>query len=170
MVIVFPAHVADTPEGKPLAPLTPSFAIPVAPVVVCVISVKAVLIHKVGVEEAAPTVLSAVTVMVPVALTAPQPPVNKMLYGNAPATLGVPLMVIVFPAHVAEVPAGKPLAPSTPSLAMPVAPVVVCVMSVKAVLIHKVGVEEATLAVLSAVTVMVPVALTVPHPPVNKIL
>jgi hypothetical protein len=32
--------------------------------------------HKVGVDEAAPAVMSAVTVMVPVALTVPQPPVN----------------------------------------------------------------------------------------------
>jgi hypothetical protein len=39
-------------------------------------SVSAVLMHNVGVNEAAPAVLSAVTVMVPVAMTVPQPPVN----------------------------------------------------------------------------------------------
>ena len=50
-----------------------------APVVVCVIFVKAVLIHKVGDDEAAETVLSGVTVIVPVAFTVPQPPVNGML-------------------------------------------------------------------------------------------
>ena len=71
MVIVFNAQVAVTPAGRPVAA-----PIPVAPVVVCVIFVSAVLIHSVGVEEAAETVLSTVTVMVPVAFTAPQPPVR----------------------------------------------------------------------------------------------
>jgi hypothetical protein len=52
--------------------------IPVAPVVVCVILVKAVLIHKVGVVDGADAVLFGVTVIVPVAFTAPQPPVNGM--------------------------------------------------------------------------------------------
>ena len=53
--------------------------IPVAPVVVCVMSVKAVLIHKVGVEDAAPTVFAGVTVIIPVAFTLPHPPVKGML-------------------------------------------------------------------------------------------
>ncbi len=74
------AHDALTPVGKPLAPDTPSFDIPVALVVVCVISVSRVLIHNVGVEEAAPAVMSGVTVIVPVAeKIAPQSPVNGML-------------------------------------------------------------------------------------------
>jgi hypothetical protein len=47
-------------------------------VVVCVIGVSAVLIHNVGVEEGAPTVLAGVTVIVPVAFTAPHPPVSGM--------------------------------------------------------------------------------------------
>ena len=79
MVMVFEDHVANTPAGKPLAPATPSFNIPVAPVVVWVIAVKAVLIHNVGVEDAALAVAPGVTVIVPVALTLPQPPVNGML-------------------------------------------------------------------------------------------
>ena len=79
MVIVFNAHVADTPAGNPFAPGTPLLAIPVAPVVVRVILVSNVLIHNVGVDEAVPAVLAGVTVIVPVALTAPQPPVNNML-------------------------------------------------------------------------------------------
>ena len=62
------------PAGSPVA-----VPIPVAPVVACVIFVNAVLIHKVGVLDAAPAVLSGVTVIVPVALTVPQPPVNGML-------------------------------------------------------------------------------------------
>ena len=40
--------------------------------------VNAVLIHKVGDEEAAPAVLIK-TVIVPVAVTLPQPPVNGIL-------------------------------------------------------------------------------------------
>ena len=65
---------AVTPAGKPDA-----VPMPVAPVVVCVIAVIAVLIQTVGVEDAALAVLLAVTVIVPVALIAPQPPVNGML-------------------------------------------------------------------------------------------
>ena len=71
MVMVLPANEAVTPAGNPVgAP------IPVAPVVVCVTLVSGVLIQSVGEAEAAVTVLSGVTVMVPVALTDPQPPVS----------------------------------------------------------------------------------------------
>ena len=73
-------------------------------------------------------------------------------------------MVITFAAHAALTPAGRPVAAP-----MPVAPVVVCVISVNAVLMQSVGVEEAVLAVLTS-TVIVPVALTVPQPPVNGML
>jgi hypothetical protein len=79
--------------------------------------------------------------------------------------VGVPLIVIRFEAHAAVTPAGRPVA-----VLMPVAPVVVCVILVKAVLIQSVGVEEAAPAVLAAVTVIVPVALTLPQPPVRGIL
>ena len=79
MVIVFAAQVALTPAGNPFAPVTPSFDIPVAPVVVCVIAVNAVLIQSVGAVDAALAVLAGVTVIVPVAFTVPQPPVNGML-------------------------------------------------------------------------------------------
>ena len=74
-------------------------------------------------------------------------------------------MVIVFDAHAAVTPAGKPVAAP-----MPVAPVVVCVIAVSGVLIQSVGVDEAALTVLLVMTVIVPVALTVPHPPVNGML
>jgi hypothetical protein len=79
MVIVLDAHVAETPAGKPFAPETPLFEIPVAPVVAWVILVNSVLIHNVGVDEGAAAVLFGVTVIVPVAFTVPQPPVNGML-------------------------------------------------------------------------------------------
>ena len=75
IVIVLLAQAALTPAGSPVA-----VPMPVAPVVVCVMAVRAVLIHKVGVLDAAPAVLAGVTVIVPVAFAAePQPPVNGML-------------------------------------------------------------------------------------------
>ena len=73
--------------------------------------------------------------------------------------------MIVFPAHAAVNPAGNPVA-----VPIPVAPVVVCVMFVMAALIQTVGVDDATLAVLDVTTVIVPVAFTVPHPPVSGIV
>ena len=79
MVITFAAQWADTPAGKPLAPATPSFEIPVAPVVAIVIFVSKVLIQSVGVDDGTPAVLFGVTVIVPVALTTEHPPVNNML-------------------------------------------------------------------------------------------
>ncbi len=74
IVIVLDAHDAVTPAGRPVA-----VPMPVATVVVCVIAVSAVFMQRVGVEEAAPTVLSGVTVMVPVAFIASQPPVSGMV-------------------------------------------------------------------------------------------
>ena len=78
-MIVLAAQCALTPAGKPLAPATLSLEIEVAPVVAMVILVNGVLMHKVGEEDGAPAVFAGVTVMVPVALTVPQPPVNGML-------------------------------------------------------------------------------------------
>ena len=84
---------------------------------------------------------------------------------NVPDTVGIPLIVIVFDAQVAVTPAGRPVA-----VPIPVAPVVVWVIfGDKAVLIHKFVVIP-VVAVFSGVTVIVPVALTVPQPPVNGIL
>ena len=74
-------------------------------------------------------------------------------------------MVIVFDAYDAVTPAGKPVAAP-----MPVAPVVVCVIAVRGVLIQSVGVDEAALTVLFVMTVIVPVAFAVPHPPVKGML
>ena len=79
MIMVLDDQLALTPAGKPLAPKTPAFEIPVAPVVVCVIFVSTELMHKLGLEDAAPAVLAGVTVIVPVAFTLPQPPVNGIL-------------------------------------------------------------------------------------------
>lgn len=75
MVIVLEAKAADTPAGNPIAA-----PMPVAPVVAWVILVKTVLIQSAGVLEAAPTVLSSETVMVPVAFNVvPQPPVKGIV-------------------------------------------------------------------------------------------
>ena len=73
-MIVLAAQAAVTPAGSPVA-----VPMPVAPVVVCVMLVSAVLMHRLGVEDAAPTVLSGVTVMLPEAFTVPHPPVNGMV-------------------------------------------------------------------------------------------
>ncbi len=80
---------------------------------------------------------------------------------NGPDAVGVPLMVIVLELKEALTPAGKPV-----GVPMPVAPVVVCVILVIAVLIQVVA-EPGPVTVLFALTVMVPVALTVPQPPVR---
>ena len=68
------AKAAVTPDGRFVG-----VPIPVAPVVVWVMLVRTVLIHKVGVEEGAETVLLGVTVIVPVAFITPHPPVNGIL-------------------------------------------------------------------------------------------
>ena len=74
MVIMLDAQAAVTPAGKPVAA-----PMPVAPVVACVMLVIGVLIQGVGDEEAAPAVISGVTLNVPVAFALPQPPVKGML-------------------------------------------------------------------------------------------
>ena len=84
---------------------------------------------------------------------------------KVPVAVGVPVIVMVFDAQLAVTPAGKPVA-----VPIPVAPVVVCVMFVIAVLTQTVCVDEAAPAVFEDITVIVPVALTVPHPPVNGIV
>ena len=64
-----------------------------------------------------------------------------------PYTVGVPLMVIVLEANAAVTPDGNPVGEP-----IPVAPVVLWVIGVRAVLIHKVGVEDGAEAVLLGVT------------------
>ena len=82
MVIVFDAQAAETPVGSPVA-----VPIPVAPVVVCVMLVKGVLMHKVGVDEAEPTVLFGETVRTPLMFVVPfhkpPPPALKPPYCQA---------------------------------------------------------------------------------------
>ena len=82
-----------------------------------------------------------------------------------PATVGVPLTVIVLPFNEAVTPAGRP--DGDP---IPVAPVIAIVMGVNVVLIQSVGLDEGGATVFAAVTLIVPVALTVPHPPNKGIL
>ena len=73
-------------------------------------------------------------------------------------------MVIVSANHWAVTPAGRPVA-----IPMPVEPVVVCFILVNMELTHKVGVEDAALAVLPGKMIILPVAFTFPQPPVNGI-
>ncbi len=81
---------------------------------------------------------------------------------NMPETVGVPLRVMVLLFQLAVTPAGRPA-----GVPMPVAPVVAMVIGVKDELIHSIGFAEGAAAVLLATTVMVPVAFTVPQPPVR---
>ena len=83
---------------------------------------------------------------------------------KVPVEVGVPLIVILFAAQVAVTPAGNP-----ETIPMPVAPVVVKVILVRAVLIHSVGLLDGVPTELAAVTVIVPVALMILHPPVKGI-
>ena len=83
---------------------------------------------------------------------------------KVPDAVGLPLMVITFDAHRADTPAGSPV-----TVPIPVAPVVVWVIFVKAELMHSVGAEEATLTVLAGVTIIVPVALLSPQLPIIEI-
>ena len=78
----------------------------------------------------------------------------------------MPLIVIVLLDQAAETPVGNPEA-----VPMPVALVVVCVIFVKAVLTVSVGVDDAVPAEQAgvALTVILPVAFTLPHPPVRGI-
>ena len=74
IVIVLLAHAAVTPAGNPVA-----VPIPVAPVVVWVMAgLSALLIHKV-LAALLVTVLFGVTMIVPVAFTTPQLPVNGIV-------------------------------------------------------------------------------------------
>jgi hypothetical protein len=80
---------------------------------------------------------------------------------NIPDDMGVPFNAIVFPENEAEIPEGSPVA-----VPIPVAPVVVNVIEGEStVLLQSVGLLDAVVTVFIGLTVMVPVALTVPHPP-----
>jgi hypothetical protein len=91
------------------------------------------------------------------------------LKGLPDAVVGVPEIVIVPFDQVAETPVGSPLAPLIPSLLIPVAPVVVCVIVLIAVF-KQADALPGPVTVLIAVIVIVPVAFTAPHPPVRRIL
>jgi hypothetical protein len=71
------------------------------------------------VEEAAPAILTGLTLITPMALKVSQPPVNGILYTYTPETKGVPLIVMMSDAHSALTPAGRPTAAP-----IPVAPLV----------------------------------------------
>jgi hypothetical protein len=108
---------------------------PVAPVVAYVIGMIALLIHTVcalvPTAELRDIVLLVVTAIVPVVDTVPHPPVRVIVYVSAaPATVGVPLIVTTLPAHTPVTPAGRLV------IVAPVAPVVVYVILVMALLIH----------------------------------
>ena len=78
----------------------------------------------------------------------------------------MPLIVIVLPDQAAVTPVGKPVA-----VPMPVALVVKCVIFVKAVFTVSVGVVDAAAAAQAgvALTVILPIAFTLPQPPIRGI-
>ena len=82
-----------------------------------------------------------------------------------PDTVGVPLIVTTLAAQLPVTPAGKPV------IIAPVAPVVEYVIFVIVVLIHFVcafvTTAEVNVIVLFGVTIIVPVVVTAPQPPVN---
>ena len=86
---------------------------------------------------------------------------------KVPDAVGVPLIVITLLAQTAVTPAGKPVA-----VPMPVAPVVVIVIDgVKAVFtISVIGDAVPAVFGVHAETVMVPIAFTLPQPPVKGIV
>jgi hypothetical protein len=85
---------------------------------------------------------------------------------KVPVAVGVPLIVIVLLDQAAVTPAGNPEA-----VPIPVALVVVCVIFVKTVFTVSVGVDDAAAAAQAGVapTVILPVAFTMPQPPVRGI-
>ena len=110
-------------------------------------------------------VFNAETVIEPVAVVIPQPPVSVMLYVYVPDTVGVPLIVNTFAAQLPVTPVGKPVALA------PVAPVVLYVILVMAVLIHLVcalvPAADVSVMLLPATTVIAPVDVIAPQPPVR---
>jgi len=84
---------------------------------------------------------------------------------KVPATVGVPEMVMLPPEKVPVTPAGKP------ENVAPVAPVVLYVIGVIAVFTQTVWLSvpgaEVSVMVLLGCTMMVPVAVTFPQPPVK---
>jgi len=152
MVNKFPDHEGVTPAGKPVT------VAPVAPVVANVIGEIALLIQTVWLVPAA-IVFNGVTIIVPVVVAGGQPPVVVTVYANVPLTVGVPLMVKIFPDHEGVTPAGKPVTVA------PVAPVVASVIVVMALLIHVVRSIPGAI-VLYGFTVIVPVVLAGGQPPV----
>ena len=84
---------------------------------------------------------------------------------NVPVAVGVPLMMIVLLLQVAFNPAGNPL-----GVPIPVAPPVVMLILGERATFRQVIRGDGVVAVLLATTVMVPVAFTVPQPPVSGIV
>ena len=78
--------------------------------------------------------------------------------------IGVPLKVITSALNDGVIPVGSP-----EEVPIPVAPVVAIVISVIAVFKHTVGEEDGVPAVFPD-TVIVPVAFTLPQPPVNGMM
>ena len=167
IVTTLVAHCPLTPVGKPAK------VAPVAPVVTQVMGLMGVLMHKfwllVPAEDVKAMVFVGLTIMLPVVVLKPpgQPPVIVTVYPKVPDTVGVPLMVNTLAFQDPVTPDGRP------ATSEPVAMVVLKVMLDKAVLIQTTGLllpaPELKVIELFGLTIMVPVAFTVPQPPVKRI-
>jgi hypothetical protein len=103
------------------------------------------------------------TLIAPVAVMFPHPPVRNTVKLYVPTAVGDPVIETEFAAHAPLTPAGNPV------IVAPVAPVVEYVIDAIAVLTHRVWLfvpePEVNAIELAAVIVKVPDAVTVPHPP-----
>jgi hypothetical protein len=82
-----------------------------------------------------------------------------------PPCVGVPLILTVLAVHNAVTPSGRPVAAP-----IPIAPVVARTIGVSGVLMQRLTVDSDAATVFVGFTMMVPVADTVPQPPVKGIL
>ena len=162
LMVMFPAeYVPLTPEGNPLN------VAPVAPVDVYAILAMGEFRQTVWMllADVRVIVLAGVTVMVPVAVTVPHPPVRVTVYPNGlPVVVDGEPLIVIFPAeYVPLIPEGSPLNVA------PVAPVDVYVILPMGEFRQTVWVllADVRVMVFTGLTVMVPVAVTVPHPPVR---
>ncbi len=157
--MVLDAQVAVNPDGRLLG-----VPIPLAPVVVCVIGVIGLLIQSAEELDAELTVFKLSAVIVPIALIVAQANGTLIVYGNTPGWVTVPLMVIVSASHEVDTPGGSPV-----EVPVPVAPATTCFIGVIELLTHNLG-EDDVIVIMLFVTVIVPVAFTVPQPPLSGIV
>ena len=166
--VAFPLKTAVQPAGKPVGK-----PMPVAIVVAWVMAAgRDDPIHRVGDEEAAPTVRLPVTTIEPVAFTPGQPDkpsigTEKLNVPGVTLAATVPETVSTFAFQLAVNPLGKPVAVPMPD-APEVANEIAWIVPPK----HTVWLDGAEVGLKATVypcTVMVPVAFAVPQPTIGML-